>query len=130
MKRSSDATRCTVHDGAVWIHVDNVRVHIPSHLLNKSQILIDALSSVDDSSVATFFTLAAATEWLQAWIACYGSEEERLGCADTKDLVNCLLVRNMLHECTCRRAQSRLIVRRCRCCVHRLSCAWLCAINK
>jgi hypothetical protein len=126
MKSPSDVTRCTVHDGAVWIHLDNVRVHIPSHILNKSQILIDALSSVDDSSVAKNLTLAAPEEWLQVWVACYGGEEERLRCAGIKDLVNCLLVRIHLLECSCRRAQRCLMVYICRACVDSLSCVWPC----
>jgi hypothetical protein len=112
MKSQSNLTRCTVHDGEVWMHLDNLRIYIPSHLLNKSQILIDALSSMDDNSVAKYFTLAAPKEWLQDWMACYGGEEERLECAGVKDLVNCLLVRIHLLECSCRRAKSRLIVRR------------------
>jgi hypothetical protein len=112
MQSQSDVTRCTVHDGEVWMHLDNLCILIPSHLLNKSQILIDALSSVNDFSVAKNFTLAAPKEWLQDWMACYGSEEERLKCAGVKDLVNCLLVRIHLLECSCRRAKSRLIVRR------------------
>jgi hypothetical protein len=74
------------------MHDGNVLVPIPSHLLNKSQILIDAMSSVDDTSGSKDFTLPAPKEWLQAWMACYGSEEERLGRANIKDLVNCLLV--------------------------------------
>jgi hypothetical protein len=64
MSNTSDVVRCTVHDGAVWMHVGDVPVLIPSHLLNKSQLLVDALSSIDDSSVANHFTLAAPQEWL------------------------------------------------------------------
>jgi hypothetical protein len=89
----NDVVRCTVHDGAVWMHVDDVRVNIPSRLVNRSQVLMDAMSCVDDSSVYGDLTLPAPKEWLQAWIACYGREEERLRCADTEGLVNCLLVR-------------------------------------
>jgi hypothetical protein len=126
MKSPSDVTRCTVRDGAVWIHLDNVRVHIPSHILNKSQILKDGLSSGEDSSVGKKLTLAAPEERLQAWMACYGGEEERLRYAGTKDLVNCLLVRIHLLESSCRRAQSCLMVYRCRCCVDSLSCVSLC----
>jgi hypothetical protein len=71
---------------------------------------MDALSSVDNSSVPKYFTLAAPQEWLQAWMACYGTEEERLRCAGIKDLANCLLVRILLLECSCRRHQSGLMV--------------------
>jgi hypothetical protein len=93
MTSSSDEVRCTVRDGAVWMHLDDVRVNIPSDLVNKSQVLMDAMSCVDDSSSTGDLTLPAPKEWLQAWLACYGSEQERLRCADMKDLVNCLLVR-------------------------------------
>jgi hypothetical protein len=125
MKSQSDVTRCTVHDGAVWMHLDNARVHIPSHISNKSQILVDALSGVDDNSVSKNFTLAAPKEWLHAWMACRGGEEERLRCAGVKDLVNCLLVRVLILVCSCGRAKGRLSVGRCRYCLHSLSCAWL-----
>jgi hypothetical protein len=75
------------------MHLDNDRISIPSRLVNQSQILLDAMSCVDDSSITGDLTLPAPKEWLQAWMACYGSEEERLRCADTEDLINCLLVR-------------------------------------
>jgi hypothetical protein len=42
-------------------------------------------------------------------MACYG-EEERLRSAGIKDLVNCLLVRILLLDCSCCRNQSGLIV--------------------
>jgi hypothetical protein len=87
------AVRCTVHEGALWMHLDDVRVNIPSRLVNQSQVFMDAMSCVDASSITGDLTLGAPKEWLQAWMACYGSEEERLRCADTESLVNCLLVR-------------------------------------
>jgi hypothetical protein len=93
MSISSNEVRCTVRDGALWLHLDEVRVNIPSHLVNQSQVLMDTMSCVDDSSITGDLTLPAPKERLQAWMACYGSEEERLRCASTEDLVNCLLVR-------------------------------------
>jgi hypothetical protein len=93
MPSSSDIVKCTVHDGAVWMHLDDGPVHIPSHLLNRSQLLKDALLSSDESSANRDFTLPAPQKWLKAWIACCGSDEEHLSCADVKDLVNCVLVR-------------------------------------
>jgi hypothetical protein len=95
MSSLSDVVKCTLRDGAVWMHLDNVRVHIPSHLLSKSQLLTDALSSTEDSS-GREMTLPAPKEWLHAWISRYGSEEERPRCANVKDLVHCLLVRFFL----------------------------------
>jgi hypothetical protein len=96
MTSLSEVVKCTVRDGAVWMHLDDGPVHIPPHLLNSSQVLQDALSSLDDSSVTGEFTLPAPQEWLKAWIACYvsGSEEVRLSSADMKDLVNFVLVRS------------------------------------
>jgi hypothetical protein len=92
MMRSSDGVRCTVQDGSVWLNLDNLRVSIPSHLLHKSKTLMAAVSSFPDPSIASGFTLAAPKEWLQAWLACYGSEENHLGCVDSTGLVNCLMV--------------------------------------
>jgi hypothetical protein len=81
--------RCTVSDdGAVWM----LDVRIPPHLLKKSKVLMDAMLSDDDHSSARDFTLNAPSAWLQAWSACCCSEEQRLSCADTRDLVNCLMV--------------------------------------
>jgi hypothetical protein len=93
MTSSSDVVKCSVCNGAVWMHLDDGPVHIPSHLLNRSQVLKDALLSLDDSSVTVEFTLPAPQEWLKAWMACYGGENEHLSSADVKDLVNCALVR-------------------------------------
>jgi hypothetical protein len=92
MTSSSDGVRCTIQDGSVWLQLDNVRVNIPSHIVHKSKMFNAAVSSVADPSIARGFTLAAPKEWLQAWLACYGSEEDHLGCADRKVLVNCLMV--------------------------------------
>jgi hypothetical protein len=75
------------------MHLDAVRVHIPSHLLNESKVLLDALSSVCDTSLLSEFTLEAPTEWLQAWVACYGGEAEPQASAEIEVLVNCLKVR-------------------------------------
>jgi hypothetical protein len=75
------------------MHLDDVRVNIPSDLVNKSQVLMNAMSCVDDSSSTGHLTLPAPKEWLQAWMACYGGEQERLRCAGIKEVVNCLLVR-------------------------------------
>jgi hypothetical protein len=51
------------------------------------------MSCVDDSSITGELTLPAPKEWLQAWMACYGNEQEPLRCAGIKEVVNCLLVR-------------------------------------
>jgi hypothetical protein len=126
---SSGVTRCIVHDGAVWMHLDNTRVLIPSHLLNGSELLVNALSSVDECSGTNEFTLPAPKEWLQAWMACYGGEEELLRCAGTTDLVNCLLVCFQLVECILQRSDNCSIVCTYLCCVHCLSSARLCACS-
>jgi hypothetical protein len=76
-------------DGVVWMQEG---VRIPLHVLKKSQTLMDALLSEADSVIAGEFTLAAPTEWLQAWVACFCSEEQHLSCAETFELVNCLMV--------------------------------------
>jgi hypothetical protein len=78
-------------DGVMWIHLDNASVEIPPEVLNKSQVLTDALF-VADPSVRRKVTLATPNEWLEAWVACYCTEEESLGSKDIKTLVNCLLV--------------------------------------
>jgi hypothetical protein len=72
------------------MHLDTEPVNIPSDLVKNSQVLMDAMSCVDDSG---HLTLPAPKEWLQAWMACYGGEQERLRCAGIKVVVNCLLVR-------------------------------------
>jgi hypothetical protein len=93
MTSSRDVVKCTVRDGAVWMHLEDGPVHIPSHLLNSSQVLKDAMLSSDDSSDTGDLTLPAPQDWLQAWMTCYGSEEEILSSVDIKDLVNCVMVR-------------------------------------
>jgi hypothetical protein len=70
----------------------NQRVNIPSQLVEKSEILVDAMSSVNDPYIARDFTLNVPQEWLRAWVARYGSEDACLSNADIEDLVNCLLV--------------------------------------
>jgi hypothetical protein len=92
-----------VHDGAVWMHLDNASVKIPSELVHKSQTLVDALS-VTEPSIKRKFSLPAPKEWLQAWSACYCNEEENLSCEDIKDLVNCLLVCFLRLDRSCNRA--------------------------
>jgi hypothetical protein len=93
MTSSSNGVRCTVQDGEVGMHVDDERIVIPSYLLTKSPLLVDALSAVDESSVNNEFTFPAPKEWLQAWIASYGNKRKRCRCEDIEELVNCLLVR-------------------------------------
>jgi hypothetical protein len=91
MSSSNDTVRCTVNDGELWMHIDNASVKIPAQLLEKSEVLTDALS-VACPSVTRKVTLAAPEEWLQAWVSCYCNEEVSLGIKDITDLVNCLLV--------------------------------------
>jgi hypothetical protein len=84
--------KCTTSDdGAVWMHLD---VRVPPHVLNQSQVFMDAMPSDDDHSIARDFTLAAPNEWLQVWSLCCCSDEQRLNCASTRDLVTCLLARS------------------------------------
>jgi hypothetical protein len=91
MSSSLDAVRCTLHHGAMWMHLDNMSVKIPPKLLEKSPILLNALS-VAHPSVAREVTLAAPKEWMQAWAVCLCNEEERMNDVDIEDLVKCLLV--------------------------------------
>jgi hypothetical protein len=74
------------------MYLDDVRVHIPSHLLKESNMVLNILLSMSDSPSTREFTLAAPTEWLQSWVACYVQKVEHLGDADTEVLVNCLKV--------------------------------------
>jgi hypothetical protein len=93
MISSSEEVKCTVHDVALCMHLDDARVHIPAHIFNESQVLLDALSSACHHSRYSDFTLAAPTEWLQAWVLCYVHEAEPVSSADIEVLVNCLKVR-------------------------------------
>jgi hypothetical protein len=92
MASSRHGAKCTAQDGAVRMHLDDGCVNIPAHLLTKSRFLSDVLSSVTDACVARDFIVPAPEEWLQAWAARYVSEEKRLGCTDSTDLINCLMV--------------------------------------
>jgi hypothetical protein len=74
------------------MHLDDVRVHVPSRIVSESKVLMDALLSVCNSLLTSDFTLAASTEWLQAWVCCYVGESEPLGSAEIEVLVNCLKV--------------------------------------
>jgi hypothetical protein len=76
------------------MHLSTSSVPIPSHLLQKSKMLMDVLSACD-TSVTKEFTLAAPTEWLEAWAACFSNREKSLGGADSEFLVNCLMVRKV-----------------------------------
>jgi hypothetical protein len=53
---------------------------------------MDAISSLDDPSIARDLSLDVPQEWLRAWVAVYGSEDARLSNADIQELVNCLMV--------------------------------------
>jgi hypothetical protein len=92
MTNSSERVRCSVQDGEVSMHLADVSLHIPAHLVNESKVLLDALTSTGTSSLTSSFTLAAPVEWLQAWVSCYVREEVRLGNADLEVLMNCLRV--------------------------------------
>jgi hypothetical protein len=92
MTSSGEGIKCIVCDGEVSMYLDNVHVHIPSHLLKESKIVVDVLSSMSDPLSTIDFILTAPTEWLQAWVACYVHKVEHLGNADTAALVNCLNV--------------------------------------
>jgi hypothetical protein len=98
MSSSRDAVECTVHGGEMLIHLDNVSVKIPPQLLERSEVLTDALS-VAEPSVTRKVTLAAPKEWLQAWVACYCNKEEDFSEQDNRDLVHCLLVCFLRPEC-------------------------------
>jgi hypothetical protein len=119
MLNSGDAVRCTVHDGTMWMHLDNLSVKIPPQLLAKSQFLMDALSVADPSGKAT---LAAPKEWLQAWVGCYCNEEQILSGKEINDLVNCLLVCFLRLERSSFRDLNRYCFSNC---VHSLSSARL-----
>jgi hypothetical protein len=121
MSSSRDAVECTVYCGEMLIHLDNVSVKIPPQLIEKSEVLRNALS-VAEPSVTRKVTLAAPKEWLQAWVACYCNEEEGLSGNDISDLVRCLLVRFLRLACGIHRDEKSFI---CRICVQSLSTATL-----
>jgi hypothetical protein len=112
MSSSRDAVECTVHGGEMLIHLDNVSVKIPPQLLEKSELLTDALS-VAEPSVTRKVTLAAPEEWLQAWVACYCNEEEGLSGKDIMDLVHCILVCFLRLECGIHRDDKSFYCRSC-----------------
>jgi hypothetical protein len=87
MTSLKNEVKCTVHDGVLWMHLDETRVSIPSYLVDESEIMMNMLSVADTS-----FTLAAPKEWLEAWASCFCSGKTRLRCANLRDLVRCLLV--------------------------------------
>jgi hypothetical protein len=67
MFSSNDVARCLVRDGEMWMHLDSGSLKIPPHLLNKSQILTDALAAARSAEdVTRKVTVAAPKEWLQA----------------------------------------------------------------
>jgi hypothetical protein len=117
MLSSTDAVKCTVRDGAMWIQLDNESVKIPQQLLNKSKILMEALC-VAEPSVTRSVTLAAPKEWLQAWVLCYCNEEESLRSKDINKLISCMLVCFLCLERSSHGAQNRYV---CRTCIHSLS---------
>jgi hypothetical protein len=117
MSTSRDAVRCTVRDGEMWIHLDDISVKIPERLLNKSEVLTDAVS-VAEPSVTRKITLAAPKEWLQAWVLCYCDEEESLKSNDIAVLVNCLLVCFLRLDHSFHPDQNRYV---CLDCVHSVS---------
>jgi hypothetical protein len=92
MASSRDGVKCTVQDGAARLHLDSGCVNIPAHLLTKSRFLSDVLTSASDLSVTSDFMVPAPEPWLQAWVSRYVTKEWRLGCADSTDLINCLMV--------------------------------------
>jgi hypothetical protein len=108
MNGSSDLVTCTVDNGSLWMHLDDLRVKISSSVVEKSQILKSVLSSPAVASSASDITLTAPKQWLRAWAFCFGSGETRLGSADNKDLVSCLLVRffNWNEASLCRKPAS------------------------
>jgi hypothetical protein len=106
MSRSRDAAWCTVRDGAMWMQLDNVSVKIPPQFLDKIPILMNAMS-VAQPSVKQTVSLAAPTDWLEAWVLCFCDEGENLSCQDIQVLVDCLLVCFLLLQCISNGAASR-----------------------
>jgi hypothetical protein len=95
---SEDEVKCTVQDGDVSMILDHLRVSIPSRIFNQSKVLPDVLTSTCDASATQSFTLKAPTDWLQAWVACFVTEEQSLDCANSEVLVKCLMVCSFLHS--------------------------------
>jgi hypothetical protein len=91
MSSSKGAVRCTVRDGAMWMQLDKVSVKIPPQFLDKSPLLMNAMS-VAQPSVTQTVSLAAPTDWLEAWVLCFCDEEENLSLKNIQVLVDCLLV--------------------------------------
>jgi hypothetical protein len=92
MASSFDGVKCSIQNGAVRMHLDDGCVKIPAHVLTKSRFLSDALLSVSDVLVTSDFVVPAPEQWLRAWVAGYVSDEGRLECVDSTDLINCLKV--------------------------------------
>jgi hypothetical protein len=118
MASSFDGVKCTIQNGKVRMHLDNGCVNIPAQLLTKSRFLSEVLASFPDLSVTSDFIVPAPEQWLQAWVARYVSEEGRLGCDDSTDLINCLMVCLSLQVDLCRRLHSCFVV--CSCCICRI----------
>jgi hypothetical protein len=91
MSSSRGAVWCTVRDGAIWMQVDNASVKIPPQFLDKSPLLMNAMS-VAQPSITQTVSLAAPTDWIEAWVLCFCDAEENLSCQDIQVLVDCLLV--------------------------------------
>jgi hypothetical protein len=106
MSNSRDAVWCTVRDGSMWMQLDNVNVKIPQQFLDKSPLLMNALT-VAQPSVTQTVSLAAPADWLDAWVLCFCDEEENLSCQDIQVLVDCLLVCFLLLQRICHEAASR-----------------------
>jgi hypothetical protein len=75
----------------MWMQLDNMSVKIPPQFLDKSPILMNAMS-VAQPSVTQTVSLAAPIDWLEAWVLCFCDEEENFSCQDVQVLVDCLLV--------------------------------------
>jgi hypothetical protein len=94
-----------IADGKVMMQLRNQRVRIPSHYVKKSKVMMNVLSAALHSRVTHGFlfrrgstgkqqiTLAAPTEWFEAWVACFVTRKKKLGCEDSAFLMNCLMVR-------------------------------------
>jgi hypothetical protein len=92
MSNSREEARFTVRDGAVSLYLDDVSVHIPSHLWRESELFKEMVLSVSDSPGPHDFALVAPGAWLQAWVDCYAKKKHALADASIRTLVNCLMV--------------------------------------